>query len=399
MAIVTDVPITASLTLSETLLAMDIADTIRHDDRMREFELTDIDRRNAAIERLRMAYEAQGDVVPDHVLERAIAQMNESRFVHKSMPKGPRRLFWTAFVRRGRYGRNVTAALTAVAVGYGAWTLGYDQFVTKPRLEAERHLARQIEAVIPRNLASTVEYAEGFARRLGDQAALDRIGSQRFSVEAALAARDVKAAEQGILVIRAVGQELKHREDGVLLVAEVETLTADPISKVSDAPARDALVDLASQMRDAALRGDLKTYQDVSERFKSFSSYILTPYKIQIVDRPGISAGVELTDKDSGVPAWYLIVEAVSPSGVVKPLEIKDRNRKPTRMVSIWGIRVTNEAFLRVKSDKTSDGVIDDIIAGEKPAGTLQVNWRVDDVNGQTINYWVDPRQQAGRNR
>jgi hypothetical protein len=152
-------------------------------------------------------------------------------------------------------------------------------------------------------------------------------------------------------------------------------------------------------MRDAALRGDLKSYESVAERFKSYSGYILTPYKMQIVDRPGISAGVELTDKETGVPAWYLIVEAVSPSGVVKPLEIKDRNRKPTRTVSLWGIRVTKEAFLRLKADKKADGVLDDNIAGEKPAGTLQVNWGVDDVNGQTINYWVDPRQQAGRNR
>lgn len=399
MAIVKDVPVKGSLTLSETLLAMDIADTIRHDDRMREFEMTDGDRRNAAIERLRKAYEAQGDVVPDHVLERAITQMNEARFVHKSMAGGPRRLFWTAFVRRGRYGRNAAAAITAIAVGYGAWTLGYDQFVTKPRIEAERRLALQIEEVIPRNLASTVEYAEGFAHRLGDAAALDRIGSQRKAVEASLVARDVQAAEQGILVIRAVGQELKHREDGVRLVAEVDALTTDTISKVSDTEARDALVDLASQMRDAALRGDLKSYESVAERFKSYSGYILTPYKMQIVDRPGISAGVELTDKETGVPAWYLIVEAVSPSGVVKPLEIKDRNRKPTRTVSLWGIRVTKEAFLRLKADKKADGVLDDNIAGEKPAGTLQVNWGVDDVNGQTINYWVDPRQQAGRNR
>lgn len=388
-----------SLTLSETLLAMDIADSIRHDDRMREFELTDVDRRNAAIERLRKAYEAQGDVIPDHVLERAITQMNEARFVHKGMAAGPRRLLWTAFVRRGRYGRTMAASVAAIAVAYGAWTFGYDQFVTKPRLEAERRLAVQIEEVIPRNLASTVEYAEGFAKRLGDEAALDRIASQRKAVEAFLAAREAVEAERGIQVIRAVGLELKHREDGVRLVAEVDTLTADPISKVSDREARDALVDIASQMRDAAMRGDLKGYQDAADRFKSFSGYILTPYKMQIVDRPGVSAGVELTDNESGTPAWYLIVEAVSPSGVVKSLEITDRNRKPTRTVSVWGIRVTRDTYVKVRNDKKSDGVIDDKIAGVKPAGTLQVNWNVDDVNGQTINYWVERNKQAGRNR
>jgi hypothetical protein len=399
MAIVRDIPISGSLTLSETLLAMDITDTIRRDDRMREFEMTDGDRRDAAIERLRKAYEAQGDVVPDHVLNRAITQMNEARFVHKAMAAGPRRILWTAFARRGRYGRSLAASVAAIAVAYGSWTLGYDQFVTKPRLEAERRLAVQIEEVIPRNLASTVEYAEGFAKRLGDEAAISRIASQRSSVEAALAAREAVEAERGIQVIRAVGLELKHREDGVRLVAEADTVTAGPISKVSDREARDALVDIASQMRDAAMRGDLNAYGEVLERFKSLSGYILTPYKIQVVDRPRVSAGVELTDKESNAPAWYVIVEAVSPSGVVKALEIKDRNRKPTRTVPVWGIRVTKEAYLKLKMDKKSDGVIDDNIAGVKQAGTLQINWYLDDVKGQTINYWDDPKNQAGRNR
>ncbi|MDW9481697.1 hypothetical protein GOB57_23910 [Sinorhizobium meliloti] len=391
--------IEGGLTLSETLLAMDIADTIRHDDRMREFELTDGDRRNAAIERLRKAYEAQGDVVPDHVLERAIDKRNEERFVHKTMAAGPRRILWTAFVRRGRYGRNAAAILAAVAVSYYASTFGYDQLVSKPRREAERRLELQIEEVIPRDLASAIEFAEGIAKRLGDAAAIDRIGSHRKTVEAALAARNAQEAERGVLDLRAVGQELKRREDSVWLVAEADALTADPISKVSDRDARDALIDIASQMRDAAMRGDLDAYGGAVERFKSFAGYILTPYKIQIVDRPGISAGVELTDKESGVPAWYMIVEAVSPSGIVKSLEIKDRNRKPTRTVPVWGIRVTRDTYLRVRNDKKSDGVIDENVAGEKPAGTLRVNWRVDDVNGQTINYWVDPKQQAGRNR
>jgi hypothetical protein len=391
MAIVRHLDPPESLSLSETLLAMDIADTIRHGDRMREFEMTDGDRRRAAIERLRKAYEAQGDVVSDSVLERAIVKLDEDRFVHKTMGRGPRRAFWTAFVRRGRYYRNTAAAVAVLATIYGGWTFGYDQFVTQPRLEAERRLAIQIEEVIPRNLASTVEYAAGFARRLGDDAAMDRIDSQRKSVEAALSARDAEEAERGILTIRAVGQELKHREDGVRLVAEVDTITSGPISKATDAPARAALTDIASQMRDAALRGDVDAYSKTADRFKAFAGYILTPYQIQIVDRPGIQAGVEITHNESGALAWYLVVEAVSPSGTVYPLEIKDRRSGKTRTVPVWAIRTTYDNFIRLKKDKKSDGVIDDNIAGSKPAGTMTINWKFE-TDGQTLNEWPAPQ-------
>ncbi|MBY3157195.1 hypothetical protein HFO56_33260 [Rhizobium laguerreae] len=396
MAIVRLLDPPKSLSLSETLLAMDIADTIRHDDRMREFEMTDGDRRRAAIERLRKAYEAQGDVVSDGVLERAIVKLDEDRFVHKTMGRGPRRLFWTGFVRRGRYSRNVAIAAAACAVVYGGWTVGYDQLVIKPRLEAERRLAIQME-VIPHNLASTVEYAEGVARRLRDDAAIERIDSQRKGVEAALAARDAEEAERGILTIRAVGQELKHREDGVRLVADADAMTSGPISKATDADARAALVDIASQMRDAALRGDLASYSKAADRFKSFAGYILTPYKIQIVDRHGTPAGVEVTHNESGSKAWYQVVEAVSPSGTVYPLEIRDRQTGKTKPVSVWAIRISYDVFIKGKKDKQSDGVIDDNIVGTKPAGTMKINWNFE-TDGQTLNEWPAPKQ-AGRNR
>ncbi|MCS4090099.1 DUF6384 family protein [Rhizobium sp. BK176] len=386
-----------SMSLSDTLLAMDIADTIRRDDRMREFEVTDGDRRRAAIERLRKAYEAQGDVVSDSVLERAIVKLDEDRFVHKTMGRGPRLAFWTAFVRRGRYYRNTAAAALVVGVAYGGWTFGYDQLVVKPRLEAERRLAIQIEQVIPRNLASTVEYAAGFARRLGDDAAMDRIDSQRKSVEAALAARDAEEAERGILTIRAVGQELKHREDGVRLVAEADDLTEGAISKTTDADARATLVDLASQMRDAALRGDQNAYTKAADRFKSFAGYILTPYKLVIVDRTGTPAGVRLKDNETGAMTWYQIVEAVSPSGTVYPLEIKDRETGKTKTVTVWGIRISEAVYLKGKADKQSDGVLDNNIAGSKPAGTMKINWNFE-TDGQTINEWPAPGQ-VGRRR
>lgn len=394
------------LSLSETILAMDVVDTIRHDDRMREFELADEDRQKAAIERLRNAYAAQGDVVTDDVLKRALSKLNEDRFIHKAMALGPKRLFWKAFVRRGHIARNTAIALAATVVVCAGWSWGYDQFITQPRLaterrleaerklevertlEAERKLVMQIDEVIPRDLAAAVEYAEGFAKRLGDEAVIGRIAKQRSDVEVALLAKDVAAAESGIDALREVGKELKRREDAGHLVADAEALTAGPIASISNAKARAALNDIASHLREIALQGDEVGFRRTAARFKSFFGYILNDYTIQIVDRPGIQTGFARQNDQSGTKTWYLVVEAISPSGTAYPLEIKDGLVGKTKATSIWAIHVPIGTFEAIRDEKKKNGVIKNRIAGIKPAGTLEVVWKINAFDGETLNTW-----------
>jgi len=376
-----------SPSLTETLLVMDIVDTIRHDDRVRQAELSDGDYRNALKERVRNGYRMQGHDVSDADIERALERLNEERLVHKPMPQGPRRLIWTAYVRRSRYGRNTAAAAAAVMLAWAGWSYGYDRFVVQPRLAAEREMTIQITEVIPREIASAAALADGYATRMGDRAASDRIAKERADAEARLAARDAEGARRGIAAIAAIGEELKHREDAARLVAETETVTEGPIAEATEPKARAVLADIAAQMRDYAVKGDTEGYATAFERFKSFAGYIRTPHKIQIVNRPGIQSGVERTHDQSGSKSWYVVVEAVSPSGAVHPLEIKDSKYGNTRTTPVWAIGVSRETFLAVGRDKL-DGVIDNDIAGTKPAGSLGIVWNLDAIDGDTLNQW-----------
>lgn len=396
--------------LSDTILAMDIADTIRHDDRLREFEFADGDRRNAMKERLRQAYAAQGDTVSDDILDRAIEKMNEARYVHNEGVSGSARLFWTAYVRRTAYARRAALSVLVAGAIVGGGVFGYDQFVTKPRIEAERQLALQLGEVIPRDLTAAVTYARGFARRLEDQAALGRIDERKSAVETALLTKDVAAAREGVRLIHAVGDELKHREDAeakalaaaerdreeikrkaevsARLLPQLEAVTSGPLSEVKDAKAKAALSDIVAQMRDAANDGNEPGYQRAYERFKSFAGYIRSPYKIQIVNRNGVQTGFARTNDRSGAKTWYLVVEAVSPTGVAYPLEIKDRITGSMRTTATWAIRVSENVIRAVKRDKEEDGVLDRNIAGSKAAGTLDIVWTMDAFDGQTLNTW-----------
>ena len=62
-------PASGAPALDETMLAMDVVDTIRHADRLVERELSGEDRQQRLRERLREIYKSQGIEVADHVLD------------------------------------------------------------------------------------------------------------------------------------------------------------------------------------------------------------------------------------------------------------------------------------------------------------------------------------------
>jgi hypothetical protein len=396
--------------ISETLLAMDVLDTIRRDDRLRDFALAEGDRREALIARLRQTYAAQGDVVSDEVIERAISKMNEARYVHVEKLKGVGSVLWGLYIDRKFHARRVIFAASACVFLATVSSYGYDRLVTQPRLERQREIELQLDTVLPRDLKSAVDYAMSYAERLDDKAAIARVEERRTKVETSILAKDLVSARNGIDLIRAVGEELLHREEAAAkavaearrleeqarekaataarLVPKVETMTSGILAEISDAKARAALGELAAQMTEAAVEGNEASFEERYERFKSYAGYIRSPYTIQIVSRNGIQTGFSRTHDESGNKTWYLVVEAISPTGVAYPLEISDRllnGRK--KLTATWAVRVSKPALDAVRLDK-QDGVLDNNVAGVKPAGKLDIDWKIDAFDGQTINTW-----------
>ncbi|MGZ8349487.1 MAG: DUF6384 family protein, partial [Allosphingosinicella sp.] len=88
--------------LDDLMLAMDVVDTLRHQDVLVGREL-DQDQRNAElIERLRRLYRGQGIEVPDRVLMEGVSALEESRFVYTPPKPGLARSLATLWVRRGQ---------------------------------------------------------------------------------------------------------------------------------------------------------------------------------------------------------------------------------------------------------------------------------------------------------
>ena len=69
--------------LDDLMLAMDVVDTLRHDQRLVERELSAASSDDAMIERLREVYKGQGIEVSDRVLEEGVKALKEKRFSYE----------------------------------------------------------------------------------------------------------------------------------------------------------------------------------------------------------------------------------------------------------------------------------------------------------------------------
>ena len=91
--------------LDDLMLAMDVVDTLRHDQRLVERELSADASEEALIKRLREVYRSQGIEVSDRILEEGVKALNEKRFSYE--PPGPsfERSLALLWIDRARIGK------------------------------------------------------------------------------------------------------------------------------------------------------------------------------------------------------------------------------------------------------------------------------------------------------
>jgi hypothetical protein len=111
-------------------------------------------------------------------------------------------------------------------------------------------------------------------------------------------------------------------------------------------------------------------------------------YTLQIISRPGTPSGVWRYPDDSRTARnYYLIVEAVSPSGQRLKLPITSEEDGKVRVASEWGLRVEPQVYEQVRQDKQQDGIVNRKIVGTKKRGYLTPEYTVATTGG-TITEW-----------
>lgn len=172
--------------LDETMMAMDVVDTIRHAERLVERELSGEERQARLRGRLREIYASQGIEVSDVVLDQGIAALEEQRFAYVAKGQGWRRSLAVAWATRGRWGKAALAGLGVLVIGWGIWHFT----VVAPRQREAAAVARELQQDLPRTLRA--EFDRVMA---GTQDAAARTEAQRLLAEGEAAARAGHLAE------------------------------------------------------------------------------------------------------------------------------------------------------------------------------------------------------------
>jgi hypothetical protein len=178
-------------TLDEVMLAMDVVDTLRHQQALVTRELDETRREAELIERLRKLYADQGIAVPDEVIRQGVAALKESRFVYTPPKPGLAVTLAKAWVYRARFGKTVLAAVAALGVLGGGWYFG----VERPRQQELVRIERELRETIPEGLRRG--HAEVLAEARVEKAR-ERANAILADGNAALARRNVEAGRKAI---------------------------------------------------------------------------------------------------------------------------------------------------------------------------------------------------------
>lgn len=217
-------------------------------------------------------------------------------------------------------------------------------------------------------------------------------GAKRFGVMA----QQARVADQAIGNADTLGIEVVDREVGELesqldRIQQVQPLIRrlDEIEQQLPAlrlPPNDLRVVRAQAAQvDKAI--DALQARQASDHLSTLDSLLVfarQALELRVVDRYGVKSGVERCydqalcnqggDSLQG-KSWYLVVEAVDAAGNPISVPVTSSETGESRWASYFGVRVSQAEYLKVKEDKLSDGHIDDLAMGSKPANMLSLKF------------------------
>jgi hypothetical protein len=319
--------------LDELMLAMDVVDTLRHQDLLVSRELDEARRDAELLERLRRIYKGQGIEVPDEVLREGVRALKESRFVYTPPPPGLARTLATLWVERGRYGRRLLGLLLLIGFGWAAYHFG----VARP------------------------------AQQRAEQA---RIEAQQRADEARAQA------------------ERARREITELLPRALEQGHREVVDEARVNEARERADRILADGRAALSRNDAAGARQAIGEIEALRNALHQEYVLRIVSRPREPTAVwRVPARNPNARNYYLIVEAVAPDGHLVKVPVTSEEDGRTDTVSRWGVRVSEAVFEEVRRDKNDDGIVQRSILGEKRRGQLAPDYRMPVMAGAILTW------------
>jgi hypothetical protein len=418
---------TPKIELDQVMLAMDVVDTLRHQQDLVDRELASDQRDQALIDKVKRMYASQGLPVTDEIIAEGVAALREDRFAYRRPPA--RGSLWLArlYVKRGFLAKLGAALAGLGLVVFLTYRIAYVGPEVRARLRAAQDLNTLIGqqqdqiSVAQQRLASLTQALKTTRGKAPPQA---QVADQRLSGEAehALAgaetdlrafaglplapnldadslAREGEAVkhrlEQRANLVRGATAHLDQAEAAVtglselaVLPQKLTNLRTSLLAESRDEAARVRTESLYSDAMAALNQGDVQGALKAAGALQQLQEQLSQEYDLRIVSRPKTSSGVwRVPPNRPGGRNYYVIVEAVTPRGQRLTLPITSEEDGTTKNVQQWGLRVDGATFDAVRRDKLDDGIIQNNRFGVKQRGYLDPQYLMPTTGG-AITRW-----------
>ncbi|MEE1611901.1 DUF6384 family protein [Microvirga sp. CF3016] len=203
-------PAKSSQNLDDVMLAMDVVDTLRHQETLVSRELGEEDRNAQLLQRLREIYRGQGIEVPDRILQEGVQALKEQRFVYT--PPGPSfaRTAARAWVNRGRFGRMLMAIMALLGLGWGAYQFGVVEPARQRVAQEQAQVERNRIELAERLPAALEQGHEDVLREAQVPAARERAAQLLADGRSAISRGDAEGARQAINDLEVLRADLRR---------------------------------------------------------------------------------------------------------------------------------------------------------------------------------------------
>ncbi len=413
----TAVAVPERIQLDEVMLAMDVVDTLRHQQDLVDQALAQDSRDAALTARIRAIYAEQGIEVPDSVIAEGVEALKKDRFVYQPPVSGFGRRLAHLYIDRWRWIRNLSIVGVIGVVAWGAYEAPR-QIEQNRRVTAQTEQLQLIQARLGeaearlaelRRQQQTVSLPAAPLHVAGQRLSL-QAGSQANRAEEALAqARGVmppnprnnypsafeRALAPLLTPLTEAEQALEAGEKGLAELGQLGGLAnalqqaQAVLAGVTMAPSVRNEVDTIRRQAESALQaGEVALARGRIDRLNQISAVIDLNYQLRIVSRPDVQSGVWRHPVDNpGGRNYYIIVDAIGADGQPLALPITSEEDQQTRTVSRFGVRVPERVYEQVRADKQDNGLIDQSLFGEKRRGELDPRYHFA-VAGGHITQW-----------
>ena len=413
--------------LSEVMMAMDVVDTLRYQHSLVDRELQSEEREAELIRKMRKIYADQGLEVSDAVIAEGVKAMREERFTYAPPPVGLETRLAKIYVNRMQWAKRV---MWLVIVLVAVWT-AYHFLYTVPEEHGRRQLAQELKTrekaqqadinglkaqidVSTRNLENVMQSVPAQVRKPANRiskqarqslasAAQQTTAAEKLEPLAAVDPQDEESNTKQVRhwlserneILNLARTDIKNAQGNINTIqsmkagyVELDTLHADALKAAREPSTPDKIDAIYNDAHAAFISGDVETALAGTRALEITREMLMQSYTLQVVSRPGTPSGVWRYPESSRTARnYYLIVEAVSPSGQRVKLPITSEEDGSVREMREWGLRVDQAVYDRVGRDKQEDGIVNDKVIGRKKQGYLTPEYTIA-TTGETINQW-----------